>query len=154
VARVSFTREEYRSEVALQMMAGLLADLNRRYGPGEFGPVDESRFRPPDGVFLVAWLDGRPIGSGAFWRAAPDTAELKRMYVSEEMRRGGVGKAILDELEQRARMAGYARVQLETGVGQPEAIGLYESAGYTRIPCYPPYDRDPDSICFERRLAG
>src|SRR5262249_34346879 len=38
-----------------------------------------------------------------------------------------------------ARRAGFSRVRLETGVRQPEAIRLYEAAGYGRIDNYGKY---------------
>jgi hypothetical protein len=41
---------------------------------------------------------------------------------------------------------------LETGDRQREALGLYESSGYERIPCYPPYDSRELSLCFEKTL--
>ncbi len=47
---------------------------------------------------------------------------------------------------------GYSGIVLETGDRQPEAVGLYESFGYERIPCYPPYDSRALSLCLEKRL--
>ena len=78
--------------------------------------------------------------------------ELKRMYVVPEARGRGLGRRILVELEAEARRLGYRALVLETGDRQPEAVGLYESSGYERIPCYPPYDSRALSLCFEKRL--
>ena len=47
---------------------------------------------------------------------------------------------------------GHAVVRLVTGTAQTEAIALYERAGYRRIPCGPPYDVLPISICMEKPL--
>jgi hypothetical protein len=47
---------------------------------------------------------------------------------------------------------GYAGIVLETGDRQPESVGLYVSAGFERIPCYPPYSERALSLCFEKRL--
>ena len=44
-------------------------------------------------------------------------------------------------------------MRLETGTRQPEAIALYESSGYARVPCFPPYDDDPLSVCFAKPLT-
>ena len=77
---------------------------------------------------------GRRLGSGRFGRGR------------------GLGRRVLVELEAEARRLGYASLVLETGDRQPEALGLYVSAGYTRIPCYPPYDSRALSLCFEKRL--
>lgn len=60
---------------------------------------------------------------------------------------------MLDALEAIAAASGYRAIRLETGVYQPEAIALYESAGYQPIPCYNEYLADPRSRCFEKALA-
>jgi ribosomal protein S18 acetylase RimI-like enzyme len=43
---------------------------------------------------------------------------------------------------------------LETGTAQPEAISLYESAGYTLIPGFGHYRRSPLNRCYARRLVA
>jgi hypothetical protein len=45
-------------------------------------------------------------------------------------------------------------VQLESGTLQPEAIGLYESAGYHRIEPYGFHRDDPRCICFAKVLGS
>ncbi|MEV6641747.1 hypothetical protein [Amycolatopsis sp. NPDC051371] len=45
------------------------------------------------------------------------------------------------------------RLRLETGVRQPAAMRLYERAGYRRVPNFPPYEDDPESVCYEKLLA-
>ena len=43
-------------------------------------------------------------------------------------------------------------VRLETGTRQPEAIRLYESAGYQRIAPYGDFKDSPLSVCFEKSI--
>ncbi len=74
------------------------------------------------------------------------------MYVVPEARGRGLAKALLAWLLEAAREAGYRRVRLETGNRQTEALGLYQSAGFTPIPCWGPYAVDPKSRCFELEL--
>jgi GNAT superfamily N-acetyltransferase len=126
------------------------------YGEADIGPTREApMFVPPDGVFLVLREDdGSAIGCGGIARFDETRGELKRMYVVPEARGRGLGRRLLEELESHARALGYTSVVLETGDRQPEAIGLYESAGFARIPCYPPYDTRALSLCFEKRLEG
>jgi putative acetyltransferase len=69
-------------------------------------------------------------------------------------RGSGYGKVILAALEDEARKLGAQRVVLETGVAQPEAMGLYEQGGYREIPCFGAYAGEPLSRCYERLLAG
>jgi GNAT superfamily N-acetyltransferase len=74
------------------------------------------------------------------------------MYVVPEARGIGLGRRLLAELEEQATVLGYAGIVLETGDRQPESVGLYVSAGFERIPCYPPYSERALSLCFEKRL--
>jgi GNAT superfamily N-acetyltransferase len=123
-------------------------------GEADIGPAREAAmFVEPDGVFLVVrGDDGAAVACGGIARFDTERAELKRMYVVPAARGLGLGRRILVELEEAARRLGYTAVVLETGDRQPEALGLYASSGYERIPCYPPYDSRALSLCFEKRL--
>ena len=123
-------------------------------GEADIGPTREAAmFVEPDGVFLVVRDDeGSAVACGGIARFDAERAELKRMYVVPAVRGRGLGRRVLVELEGAARRLGYAAVVLETGDRQPEALALYESSGYERIPCYPPYDSRALSLCFEKRL--
>jgi GNAT superfamily N-acetyltransferase len=74
------------------------------------------------------------------------------MYVLPAHRGKGLGRAILEHLEDAACRLGYTRMRLETGNEAPEALGLYTSAGYEPIPCWGPFADDPKSRCFEKTL--
>jgi putative acetyltransferase len=124
-------------------------------GEGDIGPAREaSMFEPPDGVFLVIRDAERAVACGGLVRFDETRGELKRMYVVPEQRGRGLGRQLLVELEAQARALGYTALVLETGDRQQEALGLYESAGYERIPCYAPYDSRALSLCFEKRLPA
>jgi putative acetyltransferase len=130
------------------------AEMRALYeGEADIGPTREAAmFVEPDGVFLVVRDGERAVACGGICRFDDTRAELKRMYVVPEARGRGLGRRVLVELEAEARRLGYRGVVLETGDRQPEALGLYRSAGYERIPCYPPYDTRELSLCFEKRL--
>jgi putative acetyltransferase len=122
-------------------------------GEADIGPMrDAAMFVPPDGVFLVIRDAGRAVACGGVARFDETRGELKRMYVVPELRGRGLGRRLLDALEDEARSLGYRGLVLETGDRQPAALGLYASSGYERIPCYPPYDSRALSLCFEKRL--
>ena len=123
-------------------------------GEADIGPArDAQMFEPPAGAFLAVRIDGRPVGCGGVCRFDETRAELKRMYVDPGARGLGLGRKLLEALEAEARRLGYVAVVLETGDRQPEALGLYTSAGYARIPCYEPYASRALSLCFEKRLT-
>ncbi|WP_422774868.1 GNAT family N-acetyltransferase [Plantactinospora sp. WMMC1484] len=145
----------YDSPVARELVAAAMADLAQRYGgEGDETPVAGSEFEPPAGAFLIAYLDGAPVGC-AGWRTHGDTgevAELKRMYVSPAARGRGVARRVLTGIEESARKHGRSRLILECGDRQPEAIALYRASGYERIPDFGYYREEPGVISFGRSL--
>ncbi len=131
----------------------------RRYGGRDQTPMQPGFFDAPSGAFFVGYLHDRPVVTGA-WRRRTDvvfegtseTAEVKRMYVAPVARRAGLARAMLTHLEVTAHASGAAVMLLETGLRQPEAITLYESAGYVRIPGFGFYKDAPLSRCFAKRI--
>jgi ribosomal protein S18 acetylase RimI-like enzyme len=130
-----------------------------RYGGEDVTPVAPSEFQPPNGLFLVGYLDGRAVASGG-WRVhdgdelglRDGDAEIKRMYIVPEARGKGLARQMLAKLENTAALAGRKRMVLETGTRQPEAIGLYTSSGYTEMAKFGSYRDDPLSRCFAKDL--
>lgn len=115
-----------------------------------FGPEEVAM---EGAAFLLARIGENVVGCGAIRPLAPGVAELKRMFVVPEARGRGVGRALLQRLEDSAGTMGYAFMRLETGLKQPEAIALYESAGYKPCECYGQYSSNEVSVCFEKRLG-
>jgi GNAT superfamily N-acetyltransferase len=147
--------ERFDSRDVAALVDAQQEEMRGRYeGEADIGPGREAEmFEEPDGVFLVLRDDdGAASGCGGVCRFDERRAELKRMYVVPRARGLGLGRRLLEELEEHARRLGYRAVVLETGDRQPEALGLYVSAGYERIPCYPPYSERSLSLCFEKRL--
>lgn len=142
------------------LIDSLQQEYVERYGEEDLTPVDPAEFRPPRGLFLLGYLDGRPVVSGG-WRSQDSDepgfqdgdAELKRMFVVPGARGAGLARRMLAELERTAAEAGRKRMVLETGVRQPEAIGLYTSAGYVEIDKFGVYQDDPLSRCFGKELS-
>jgi GNAT superfamily N-acetyltransferase len=141
------------SPAALELMARLTRELAQRYdddgGVKSFQPADA---KLPRAVFLIAWQNDQPLGCGALRPLTEEVAEVKRMYVDPSARGLGIGQHILTALEEHAQRFGYRSLKLETGTLQPEAIRLYEKAGFQRCTCYGYYADDPRSVCFEKHL--
>ncbi|WP_349743643.1 GNAT family N-acetyltransferase [Roseateles cavernae] len=113
-------------------------------------------FTPPQGgSFVLLLREGRAVAGGAFKRHAdPHTAEFKRIWTDRRLRRQGLARRVLIELESRALRQGYRRIYLTTGCRQPEAVGLYLGYGYRAL--FAP-DADLEalrSLPFEKRLPG
>ena len=64
----------------------------------------------------------------------PDWPELRMLAVAPEARGLGVGKALLMECIRRSRAAGYAHLGLHTEDAMAVAMGMYERAGFQRMP--------------------
>jgi len=108
--------------------------------------------RQPNVTFLTASVDGDVAGCGAFVNQGGEYAEIKRMFVLPEFRGLKLGRRILEELENLARTSGLEFARLETGIHQPEALLLYERAGYQRRGPFGNYTEDPLSIFMEKKL--
>jgi putative acetyltransferase len=137
---------------AADLICALDRDLGARYPGFPIHGIDAANFRKTGGVFLVGRLAGVAVACGALRPMEDGAVEVKRMYVSDGHRGRGFGRAMLLALEEIAGPRGYSIIRLETGGNQPEAIALYESAGYQTIPCYGDHASDPLSRCFEKRL--
>jgi heme-degrading monooxygenase HmoA/GNAT superfamily N-acetyltransferase len=138
---------------AQALIAALDADLLRRYPGVPTHGIDVDEFRRADGELFVAYVSGGAVGCGGYRPIAPDTVEIKRMWVPPSHRRQGLSKRILEKIETAARSRGFKRVVLETGVLQPEAMLLYSKSGYVTIAKYGEFADDPWSVCFQKSLA-
>jgi len=116
--------------------------------------IEPAQVAPPLGALLVVEVDGQVVACGAVkpLDRAAGIGEIKRMFVLAEHRGQGHSRRILTALEARAAELGYRRLQLETGLAQPEAMALYESAGWQRIPPYGRYSDADDSVCYGKDL--
>ncbi len=104
------------------------------------------------GHVVVCYAGKQPVGCGAFKPYKDKAVEIKRMFVLREYRGRGTGLAILKELEQWAAELNYTNCILETGKMQPEAIGLYQKAGYAVVPNYGQYEGIENSVCMAKSI--
>lgn len=102
---------------------------------------------------VVAYQESMAVGCGAIKPFETGVAEVKRMYVREELRGQGIARQVLQELERWAAELGYTSCILETGKKQPEAISLYQKCGYTLIPNYGQYKGVENSVCMQKQLV-
>ena len=81
---------------------------------------------------FVARDGNRSVGCAALRELDPGTGEVKQMR-RDGNRGRGIARRLNEALEARGRELGYRALRLETGDRQPEAIGLYKSAGFQPI---------------------
>ena len=138
------TSEEIREELfegpaAQALLAQFMVEIRALYpdwDPARASSADAVDFEPPVGRFLVAYAHARPVGCGGLKRLNDRAAEVKRLYVAPEARRSGLGRRILDGLEQVAAGIGYQVLRLDTGPEQPYAHRLFIATGYHEVPDY------------------
>jgi GNAT superfamily N-acetyltransferase len=146
---------------ALRLIEKVQQEYVVRYGGRDRTPMEPSYFEPPEGAFYLGYRDEVPVAMGG-WRFRPDVsrlgstraAEVKRMYVAAPARRGGLARLMLAHLEATARTAGADVMILETGTAQPEAMALYETAGYQPVEPFGYYKGAPLNRCYGRVLGG
>lgn len=114
-------------DLCFQNFAAELADL-----PGEYSE--------PRGALMLALVDGEIAGCCGLRSLDsvdyPNAAEMKRLYVRKAFRRFGLGRELAETMLDRARMAGYQCVLLDTLDDMESARALYAELGFVDIPPY------------------
>lgn len=135
---VEVTPVSARGPVARACLDRYFEELALRFPEGFDRQTDDAAalgdYEPPAGVFLVAQISGQPVGCGALRSCSPGVGEIKRMWVSREVRGRGVGRKLLEALEHAARARNFSAVRLDTHSALAEALQFYRTSGYREIP--------------------
>jgi putative acetyltransferase len=147
---ISIAPESFGAPESRTLLDEFALEMRARYGTGDepMHPVPEKDLV----VFLVARVDGEAAGCALLRRHTPDLAEVKRMYIRSAFRRLGLGAALLGRLVDVARATGFTVLRLETGLAQPEAIAMYEAAGWRPISGFGQYAGSDTQRSYELRL--
>ncbi|HEY5223183.1 MAG TPA: GNAT family N-acetyltransferase [Microbacteriaceae bacterium] len=119
---------------------------------------DRAAFTPPAGVFLVVVTDSSDdsddaVGCGGIRRIEVGATggaryEVKHLWLKPQARGSGAGRALLNELEARARGFDATELVLDTNVSLVAAAGLYRSSGFHEIA---PYNDNPNATTWFRK---
>ncbi len=104
----------------------------------------------PDAV--IACCGEKAVGCAGLKRYSGADAEIKRLWVEPAFRRQHIAMALMDRVEEKAKLMGFHRVILQTRPIMRDAVALYEKRGYRQIPNYPPYDRLEGAVCFAKEI--
>ena len=126
--------------------------LEAVYSADEIFTLDPEELAAPNTQFLVARVDGRPVGCIAIVDMLR-YGELKRLFVSASARGTGLGRRLVEEAEAAARDIGLRVLRLETGPELAPAVRLYRGLGYAERGPFGDYADLPCSLFMEKRLA-
>jgi len=133
---------EYFRELAQRFETG--------FDPGKSNSARAEEMTPPAGCFVLARIDGRPVGCGALKRRDDAIGEVKRMWTARSARGRGVARRVLHLLETAARDSGLTTLRLETNRTLTEAQALYRQEGYLEVA---PFNDEPYAHhWFEKQL--
>ncbi len=96
--------------------------------PGKYGP--------PDGVLILASVDGNGAGCIALRKISDSICEMKRLYVHDEYRGLGLGKKLIIMIIEEARKLHYSYIRLDTLPTMKKAQELYLTLGFYDIEPY------------------
>jgi ribosomal protein S18 acetylase RimI-like enzyme len=118
-----------------------------------------SHLRPPRGLhsdripepanadkrYVLAEVDGKPAGFGVvyfqgdpMWERPEQVPLVMDVWVDPTLRRRGIGRKIIDSLEQSARQRGFSCIYLQVQPEKnPQAANLYKELGYQPLTARP-----------------
>lgn len=122
-----------------EIVAKLISQVLAEYGLGwepEGADRDvlwvEEHYLHRGGEFWVVEQNQQIVGTGAYYpiQRGNQAVEIRKMYLSPEVRGRGLGKFLLTTLEQTAASQGFRECWVETATVLQEAVQLYEKYGY------------------------
>src|SRR3954454_23259113 len=111
-------------------------------GDGEIGRVVDELLRDPNTDYLVGSAGGEPAGVCQLryrlcvWTGADD-CWLEDLFVRDEARGAGLGRALVQPAFARARPRNCRRIDLDVNEETPDAVTFYERMGFDLEPKAP-----------------
>ncbi len=133
--------EAYYAELARRLKSGF--DVNLSADP------EASDMAHPRGAFLLAMLDGMPIGCIGVKGTDKGYAELKRLWIVPSARGMGLAHRMMAEAEEEARRLGIKCLRLDTNSVLSDAVAMYHKLGWTEIERF---NEDPYPDLFFEKL--
>ena len=136
-----------------------LIQMSRDYQAGIY-PAESINQDDPEhlisaSMYFIGAYDGDELcGIGGVKIMHDDSSygEIKNLFVDPKCRGRGVSKIIMKALEDYLAKTRISLCRLETGVSQPESIGLYKKLGYHDRAAYGDYAADELSVFMEKPI--
>lgn len=84
------------------------------------------------GEFWVVEKEGKLVGTSGYYpiKRGKNAVEIRKMYLLSEVRGQGLGRFLLQQLENAIASRGFEQIWIETASVLVEAVKLYECSGY------------------------
>ena len=151
---VVIQHEDVANPGARQLLAAFDQDVWDRNAGVMFDEIDPPAYRTVGGAFFVGYADGTWVSCGAYRSTPEGDARFERLFVSPSTRRMGLWRCMLEHLQVKARLDGYDRAVLQTGLRHVEAILLFRSSGWSVIPNFGQHCHEPLCVCFGKELGS
>jgi putative acetyltransferase len=122
-------------DAAAEIIRSVLAEYGLGWEPGgaDRDVLEvETSYLARQGEFWVIELDGRLVGTGAYYpiQRGKNAVEIRKMYLLAEVRGKGLGRFLLQQLETAIAARGFGQIWIETASVLQEAVQIYERNGY------------------------
>jgi ribosomal protein S18 acetylase RimI-like enzyme len=122
-------------QLFLEYAASLGIDLSFQGFEAELADLP-GKYAPPEGALILARVDRALAGCVALRSLGDGICEMKRLYVRDDFRGLGLGRALVARLIEEARERGYRAMRLDTLATMDAAQRLYASFGFRYIAPY------------------
>lgn len=149
-------RDPLESPAVIALLEEHLADMYATSPPESVHALDVGKLKAADVHFWTAWQDDVLLGCVALKQHSTNIGEIKSMRSATTARGRGVGRALLQHVEQAAAKLGITQLYLETGSMDffLPARRLYESAGFVHCGPFADYTEDPLSTYMHKDLVA
>jgi GNAT superfamily N-acetyltransferase len=109
-------------------------------------------YEPPEGAYLLAYVEGEPAGIVALKQLEENICEMKRLFVIPKYQGIGLGRSLTEQIIDQGKQLGYSRMRLDSSRSvMAKAVSMYKALGFYEIP---PYNQNfvPDALFMEKKL--
>jgi len=152
--KMPWTINPLKPENAAELFSASEALMGALYPAESNHIVGPEAFTGNDALLIGAFVGGKPVGCVGWVMTSPGEAEVKRLFVDEDHRSVGIGRALMEALHDEAWKAGITVLRLETGIRQAASLNLYRSLGYVEIEPFGDYAPDALSVFLGKRLGS
>lgn len=154
MTRFAIREDDLTDSAVIELLEHHLTDMASHTPAESVHAMPVARLAGPDITFWTVWAGDRLVGCGALKEIDERHGEVKSMRTSDDARKQGIGRLMLDRLLVEAQRRGYARVSLETGSNEPfeSARRLYARRGFSVCEPFGDYVLDPWSVFMTKKI--